>query len=92
MSQALTTTCLLQFTKRSVIDTYTAFINNWKTAKEAIKSTCQAKPAFARYLEVSFFKLLPLPASVFVCLALVGPALSTSRFAAVSVGGERGRG
>ncbi|XP_034253940.1 rho guanine nucleotide exchange factor 17 [Thrips palmi] len=39
------------FTKRSVIDTYTAFINNWKTAKEAIKSTCQAKPAFARYLE-----------------------------------------
>ncbi|KAK3925866.1 Rho guanine nucleotide exchange factor 17, partial [Frankliniella fusca] len=39
------------FTKRSVIETYTAFINNWKTAKEAIKSTCQAKPAFARYLE-----------------------------------------
>ncbi|XP_046669162.1 rho guanine nucleotide exchange factor 17-like isoform X2 [Homalodisca vitripennis] len=39
------------FTKHAVIDTYTAFINNWKTAKEAIKTTCQAKPAFARFLE-----------------------------------------
>ncbi|XP_075227157.1 rho guanine nucleotide exchange factor 17 isoform X2 [Lycorma delicatula] len=39
------------FTKQSVIDTYTAFINNWKTAKEAIKATCQAKPAFARFLD-----------------------------------------
>ncbi|XP_054270541.1 rho guanine nucleotide exchange factor 17 isoform X2 [Macrosteles quadrilineatus] len=39
------------FTKQSVIDTYTAFINNWKSAKEAIKTTCQAKPAFARFLE-----------------------------------------
>uniref|UniRef100_A0A1B6E9V0 DH domain-containing protein n=1 Tax=Clastoptera arizonana TaxID=38151 RepID=A0A1B6E9V0_9HEMI len=39
------------FTKQSVIDTYTSFINNWKTAKEAIKTTCQAKPAFARFLE-----------------------------------------
>ncbi|XP_066999339.1 rho guanine nucleotide exchange factor 17 [Anabrus simplex] len=39
------------FTKQPVIETYTSFINNWKTAKEAIKSTCQAKPAFARFLE-----------------------------------------
>ncbi|RZF36300.1 hypothetical protein LSTR_LSTR006805 [Laodelphax striatellus] len=39
------------FTKQSVIDTYTAFINNWKTANEAIKTTSQAKPAFARFLE-----------------------------------------
>lgn len=43
---------MFQFTKQAVIETYTAFINNWKTAKEAIKSTCQAKPAFARFLEV----------------------------------------
>lgn len=35
-----------------MIDSYTSFINNWKQAKEAIKSTCNSKPAFARYLEV----------------------------------------
>lgn len=45
----------LQFTKPSVVETYTAFINNWKRAKEVIKSTSQAKPAFARFLEVNFF-------------------------------------
>ncbi|GLV39352.1 uncharacterized protein CBL_13229 [Carabus blaptoides fortunei] len=41
----------LDFTKPSVVETYTAFINNWKRAKEVIKSTSQAKPAFARFLE-----------------------------------------
>ncbi|PSN51853.1 hypothetical protein C0J52_04735 [Blattella germanica] len=39
------------FTKPSVVETYALFLNNWKTAKEAIKNTCQAKPAFARFLE-----------------------------------------
>lgn len=39
------------FTKQSVIETYTSFINNWKTAKEAIRTTCQQKQAFARFLE-----------------------------------------
>lgn len=39
------------FTKQPVIDTYTAFINNWKAAKEAIKVATQAKPAFAKFLE-----------------------------------------
>ncbi|XP_076321010.1 uncharacterized protein LOC143230770 [Tachypleus tridentatus] len=39
------------FTKQHVIDTYTAFINNWKTAKDAIKLTTQAKPAFHKFLE-----------------------------------------
>lgn len=39
------------FTKQPVIDTYTAFINNWKSAKEAIKMATQAKPAFAKFLE-----------------------------------------
>ncbi|XP_024217361.1 rho guanine nucleotide exchange factor 17 isoform X2 [Halyomorpha halys] len=39
------------FTKQSVIDTYTAFINNWKNAKDAIKASTQSKPAFARFLE-----------------------------------------
>jgi hypothetical protein len=42
-----------QFTKQAVIETYTLFLNNFKTAKEAIKTTCQAKPAFARFLEVN---------------------------------------
>ncbi|CAN8006826.1 unnamed protein product, partial [Ixodes hexagonus] len=39
------------FTKQPVIDTYTAFINNWKSAKEAIKMASQAKPSFAKFLE-----------------------------------------
>ncbi|GFQ99567.1 rho guanine nucleotide exchange factor 17 [Trichonephila clavata] len=39
------------FTKQQVIDTYTAFINNWKCAKDATKIATQAKPAFARFLE-----------------------------------------
>ncbi|XP_022242017.1 rho guanine nucleotide exchange factor 17-like, partial [Limulus polyphemus] len=39
------------FTKQHVIDTYTAFINNWKSAKDSIKLTTQAKPAFQKFLE-----------------------------------------
>lgn len=39
------------FTKQPIIDTYTAFINNWKLAKEATKTAVSAKPAFARFLE-----------------------------------------
>ncbi|GIY33906.1 rho guanine nucleotide exchange factor 17 [Caerostris extrusa] len=39
------------FTKPNVIETYTAFINNWKCAKDATKIATQAKPAFARFLE-----------------------------------------
>ncbi|KRY38367.1 Uncharacterized protein T01_3713 [Trichinella spiralis] len=42
---------LNNFTKQSVIDTYTAFINNWKNARVAIRKACIAKPAFAKYLE-----------------------------------------
>lgn len=41
-----------QFTNQQIIDTYTAFINNWKNARQAIKVAIQAKPAFERYLEV----------------------------------------
>ncbi|KAJ8678665.1 hypothetical protein QAD02_014452, partial [Eretmocerus hayati] len=39
------------FTKPAVLETYTLFLDNWKSAKNAIKTTCQAKPAFARFLE-----------------------------------------
>ncbi|XP_044741700.1 rho guanine nucleotide exchange factor 17 isoform X2 [Chrysoperla carnea] len=39
------------FTKPSVVETYTGFVNNWKKAKEIIKNTAQAKPAFARFIE-----------------------------------------
>ncbi|XP_069677397.1 rho guanine nucleotide exchange factor 17 isoform X2 [Periplaneta americana] len=39
------------FTKQAVIETYTLFLNNWKKSKETIKNICQAKPAFARFLE-----------------------------------------
>lgn len=33
------------------METYTAFINNWKKAKETIKATSASRPAFARFLE-----------------------------------------
>ncbi|XP_061932989.1 rho guanine nucleotide exchange factor 17 isoform X3 [Apis cerana] len=39
------------FTKPVVLETYTLFLDNWKSARKAIKTTCQAKPAFARFLE-----------------------------------------
>ncbi|KFM63639.1 Rho guanine nucleotide exchange factor 17, partial [Stegodyphus mimosarum] len=39
------------FTRPTVVDTYIEFINNWKTARDAIKSTSLAKPAFAKFLE-----------------------------------------
>lgn len=45
--------CPFQFTKQAVIETYTLFLSNFKTATEAIKTTCQAKPAFSRFLEVN---------------------------------------
>jgi hypothetical protein len=42
-----------KLTKPPVIDTYTAYINHWKHAKEAVKTACQAKSAFAKFLGVS---------------------------------------
>ncbi|XP_063982833.1 rho guanine nucleotide exchange factor 17 isoform X3 [Diachasmimorpha longicaudata] len=39
------------FTKPVVLETYTLFLDNWKSAKKAIKTTCQTKPAFARFLD-----------------------------------------
>ncbi|XP_076658309.1 rho guanine nucleotide exchange factor 17 [Halictus rubicundus] len=39
------------FTKPVVLDTYTLFLDNWQSARESIKTACQAKPAFARFLE-----------------------------------------
>ncbi|XP_051171015.1 rho guanine nucleotide exchange factor 17 isoform X2 [Leptopilina boulardi] len=39
------------FMKPVVLETYTLFLDNWKSAKTAIKNTCQSKPAFARFLE-----------------------------------------
>jgi hypothetical protein len=64
----------LQFTKQAVIETYTLFLNNFKTAKEAIKTTCQAKPAFARFLEVNKQTTLVM----ITCFDLFGPYKHTA--------------
>lgn len=40
-----------QFSKTSVLDTYTAFVNNWNRAKDAIRTTSATRSAFARFLE-----------------------------------------
>ncbi|KAL7295505.1 hypothetical protein TKK_0011150 [Trichogramma kaykai] len=39
------------FTKPEVLETYTLFLDNWKTAKKAIKAASQAKSGFQRFLE-----------------------------------------
>ncbi|XP_024084629.1 rho guanine nucleotide exchange factor 17 isoform X2 [Cimex lectularius] len=51
LSQKVGDVFLDTFTKQSVIESYTNFINNWENAKEAIKTNSQSKPAFARFLE-----------------------------------------
>jgi Rho guanine nucleotide exchange factor 17 len=44
---------VFQFSRQSVVDCYTAFINNWQQAKSAISNASQSKPAFARFLEAT---------------------------------------
>uniref|UniRef100_A0A8D9BUD0 Rho guanine nucleotide exchange factor 17 n=1 Tax=Cacopsylla melanoneura TaxID=428564 RepID=A0A8D9BUD0_9HEMI len=51
INQSVGDLILATFTKQSVVEAYTAFINNWKSARETIKSTCHARPAFAKFLE-----------------------------------------
>ncbi|KAI1290825.1 Rho guanine nucleotide exchange factor 17 [Halotydeus destructor] len=48
--QTLGDVFLETFTKQPIIDTYTAFINNWARAKEAIK-LANTKSAFVKFLE-----------------------------------------
>lgn len=40
-----------QFSKPIVLETYTAFVNNWNKAKDAIRKNKTEKPAFAKFLE-----------------------------------------
>ncbi|GIY29149.1 rho guanine nucleotide exchange factor 17 [Caerostris extrusa] len=46
-------TQVIKFTRSAVVETYIEFINNWKAARDAIKSISLAKPAFAKFLEVT---------------------------------------
>ncbi|KAK4872091.1 hypothetical protein RN001_016215 [Aquatica leii] len=39
------------FSKPAVIESYTNYVNNWKRARDIIKSAQQSKPAFAKFLE-----------------------------------------
>lgn len=41
----------LQFSNPKVLETYTAFVNNWNKAKDAIRTTKATKPGFAKFLE-----------------------------------------
>ncbi|KAF0287354.1 Rho guanine nucleotide exchange factor 17 [Amphibalanus amphitrite] len=59
-----------KLTQPCVLDTYTAFVNNWPTAREALRRACQLKPGLAKYLEslersnkrkLSFTHLLIMP-------------------------------
>jgi RhoGEF domain len=40
-----------QFSKPTILETYTAFVNNWNKAKDAIRLTKTTRPAFASFLE-----------------------------------------
>ncbi|XP_063914840.1 rho guanine nucleotide exchange factor 17-like isoform X2 [Zophobas morio] len=44
---------LEMFSKSAVIESYTNYVNNWKRAREIIKSAQQSKPAFAKFLETT---------------------------------------
>ena len=53
-------TCLLifrhpQFSKCQLMDIYSKFIGNFMRAKAAIEIAKQARPVFAKFLEVSFY-------------------------------------
>ncbi|XP_018571322.1 rho guanine nucleotide exchange factor 17 isoform X2 [Anoplophora glabripennis] len=41
------------FSKSVVIESYTNYVNNWKRAREILKTAQQSKPAFSRFLEVT---------------------------------------
>uniref|UniRef100_T1GAN9 DH domain-containing protein n=1 Tax=Megaselia scalaris TaxID=36166 RepID=T1GAN9_MEGSC len=41
------------FSKTEVLETYTSFVNNCSRAKDAIKTTKQCRPSFARFLEAT---------------------------------------
>lgn len=45
---------LEMFSKPPVIENYTNYVNNWKKAREILKSAQQSKPGFSRFLEVVF--------------------------------------
>lgn len=42
---------IFQFSNPAVLETYTAFVNNWSKAKDAIRTAKLAKPAFSKFLE-----------------------------------------
>ena len=44
---------IFQFTKKPLVDAYTAFIRNVKRADDAIKIARTTKPAFDRFLQVT---------------------------------------
>lgn len=50
--------CLLsQFSKEVLANIYSAYIDNFLNAKDAVRIAKEAKPAFMKFLEVSFSAL-----------------------------------
>lgn len=47
-----------QFSKQSMIETYTSFVDNFPYAKSAI-TQARTKPSFDKYYNVSFLKYYP---------------------------------
>lgn len=43
----------LQFSKETIANMYSAYIDNFLNAKDAVRSAKEAKPAFHKFLEVS---------------------------------------
>lgn len=44
---------MLQFSKETLADMYSAYIDNFLNAKDAVRIAKEAKPAFHKFLEVS---------------------------------------
>lgn len=44
---------LLQFSRETLANTYSAYIDNFLNARDAVRTAKEAKPAFHKFLEVS---------------------------------------
>lgn len=57
----------LQFSKESLANMYSAYIDNFLNAKDAVRIAKEAKPAFHKFLEVSYLDQGTARSAVLTC-------------------------
>lgn len=63
----------LQFSKESLANMYSAYIDNFLNAKDAVRIAKEAKPAFHKFLEVSYLDPGTARSAVLTCSYLKKP-------------------